>query len=134
MSYIGLPYKDGGRDRKGIDCWGLVCLVHLEEAKIELPSYGWISAENLLGIARQMKKDVQMDPWRDVAAAPRRRFDVVVMRTLAEVSRVPVHVGIMLNDKMMLHTVKPVDSHQLPLNHPSVRTRIIGYYRHMDLL
>jgi len=36
-SYIGVPYKLGGMDRKGIDCSGLVCRVYQEAANLSLP-------------------------------------------------------------------------------------------------
>lgn len=35
---VGIPYKDGGRDREGLDCYGLV-LLFMRELGIELPDW-----------------------------------------------------------------------------------------------
>lgn len=37
--YIGLKYKNLGRDFDGVDCWGLVCLIFKEERGIILPEF-----------------------------------------------------------------------------------------------
>lgn len=37
--YIGLPWKLGGRDRMGLDCWGLVRLVLEEQRRLLLPAW-----------------------------------------------------------------------------------------------
>jgi len=35
--YIGTPYRFGGRDRKGLDCSGYVCIVFQEAVGLTLP-------------------------------------------------------------------------------------------------
>ena len=37
--YLKIPYKDGGRDWTGCDCWGLVRLILAEERGILLPAF-----------------------------------------------------------------------------------------------
>ena len=38
-NYIGLPYAFGGRDRKGVDCYGLIRLIFENEYQIQLPDW-----------------------------------------------------------------------------------------------
>jgi cell wall-associated NlpC family hydrolase len=131
--YVGIPFVDGGRGMDGCDCWGLLRLVYQREAGIELPSYGEISAAEVIAVARQIRSAITMDPWIDVAAQPRREFDCVVMRKLEEAQRVPYHVGVMVSSTRLLHTVYAADSHTVDTSDPSVARRIIGFYRHKDL-
>lgn len=132
--FVGIPFVDGGRDRSGCDCWGLVRIVFAERAGIDLPSYGDISANELLRIAREMSTVTSSgEIWRRVDGEARKPLDVVLMKRLSEVSRVPVHVGVMSTPSRVLHTVIAADSHTVPLTDPSIRTRIIGFFRHRDL-
>jgi cell wall-associated NlpC family hydrolase len=36
--YVGLPFRDKGRARTGLDCYGLVVLVLREQFGVEVPS------------------------------------------------------------------------------------------------
>lgn len=35
--YLGIPYKDFGRTKEGLDCWGLCCLVAKDHFNYDLP-------------------------------------------------------------------------------------------------
>ncbi|MCS7152614.1 MAG: C40 family peptidase [Bacteroidia bacterium] len=52
-SYLGIPYRYGGMDRKGVDCSGLVCRVYLDAAGIQLPRTA--DAQALVG--QEVKKE-----------------------------------------------------------------------------
>lgn len=131
--YVGVPFLDGGRDRSGWDCWGTVCTAYREEAGIELPSYGEISASELLRITRQMQAGAISETWRRVDAEPRRKLDVVLMKNIDEAGSIPIHVGVMRDDRAVIHVEIATDTVAVPLTHPSITGRIMGFYRHKDL-
>lgn len=59
--YVGLPYRSGGRDETGIDCWGLVFLVYPREFGIAVPVLPGVSANSALGIHRTIVETVKQD-------------------------------------------------------------------------
>lgn len=124
--YVGLRFVDKGRSMDGLDCWGLVRLVMLNEKGIELPTYGEISATELMQVTRTIARDSKLEPWH-VVKRPQ-PFDVLVMRGN------PLHVGIMLSDKLILHIEEATNSVCIPITHASIKQRIIGIHRHRDLM
>lgn len=132
VSYVGIPFRDGGRDRGGCDCWGLFRLVYADHG-IDLPIYGEIGATEMLRIAREFKHETESgEVWRRADHLPRQRLDAVVMRRASEVDGPAWHIGVMLDGKRMLHTELATDSVLVPLAHHSVASRITGFYRHRD--
>lgn len=128
MSYIGIPFLDGGRDRSGMDCWALVRLVFADHG-VDLPSYDAISAKEMLAVARAMSKDSAVEPWA-IATEPYRKMDVVVMKRLSETGRAPVHVGVMMDARRMLHVTEDVASHVIRLTDPRLPFRVLSVHRH----
>lgn len=124
--YVGIPFRDGGRDAGGLDCWGLVRLVHARELGIELPAYGEIGARDLARIARTIaaRKD---DGW--VIVDRPRSFDVVLMRSGRSGGTLCVHVGLMANARRLIHVERGAATAVVPLTHWSVAGRILGYRR-----
>ena len=128
--YIGIPYVNMGRSRKGVDCWGLVKLVYDEQTDITLPSYGDISGEDLLTLVRMTKEVTSAEPWHPVTDKPR-KFDLAVMHHRRE----PIHVGLMASDRMVLHIDSDVtNSILVPLNSVMLRFRAVKIVRHRGLL
>jgi cell wall-associated NlpC family hydrolase len=125
--YVGLPFKDFGRDFRGVDCWGLVRLVLARECGIIVPSYGEISATDLIRVTSTIKTNANIEPWREVKRNELQAYDVALMRGR------PMHVGIMTTAKLMLHVEKMTATVLLPLTHPSIAGRLLGFRRHCQL-
>lgn len=127
--YVGLPFKANGVDRRGLHCWGLVRLVLKERCGVDLPAYSDISATDLLAVSRRMEAGKGADDWRPVTEPE--AFDVVLMRAAGRPA--VVHCGIMANRSALLHVEEATDSVLVPLQHPLIRHRIAGFFRHQAL-
>lgn len=133
--YAGIPFVDGGRDRSGTDCWGLVRLYLSETFGLDLPTYSETPASDLTGTTAAVAAAMGEGTWRRVDEP--REGDVVVMRGWEMVSgrttRTLRHVGVVTYDGRLLHVEAGTDSVVVPFNHASVRHRIESFWRHRDL-
>lgn len=121
--YVGLPFGEGAGE---VTCWSLVVKVYAEQLGIELPAYGEISARDLIRIARAMKAgSTPSDGW--AMASPPRAFDVALMR--GPRGGAVVHVGVMVDDRRLLHVEEASAAVVVPVDHWSVSGRILGYRR-----
>jgi cell wall-associated NlpC family hydrolase len=100
--FIGLPFRDHGRDRTGADCWGGVRMVLRELRGIELPDYG-------AGYAGTMDSDGISVAIRDglvrdfVQVGDPQPFDLVIFRLAGK----PWHVGLVVGPGQFLHWPQP---------------------------
>jgi cell wall-associated NlpC family hydrolase len=128
--YVGIPFLDGGRDRRGLDCWGLVRLVYETECGILLPPYGEISAAELNEVAHKVANESNKEPW--VPTTDHQLFDVAVMHRRTA----PIHVGLVaaLNPVRLLHIERATQSVFVPITHKSVSFRATKYFRHRRMM
>lgn len=123
-SYIGLPFREHGRGRDGVDCWGLVRLVLAAQFDIDLPAYvtGYASTEDAADIARLIRGE--MGPWVETKTS--RLGDAVLMRLRAQ----PCHVGVIVAPGWMLHVEDGVDSCVDRYDGPRWSRRVVGLFRY----
>ena len=121
--YIGLPYKDNGRDTTGIDCWGLARLYYSQELNIDLPSYSTEyngdTSENIKELISQHKES-----WTKVDVPE--AGDLVLFNIYGE----PTHIGICLGDNNFLHSRDGKDSVVESLSSQQWDKRIAGFYKY----
>lgn len=128
-AYVGTPYLDFGRTAAGCDCWGIVRLALFVMKGIVLPSYDDISPEELAEIDQIVHREVGSGVWVKVDA--RQEFDVAVFRR----GRHDSHVGIMVDDRRMLHSDKHSGGARVErIDNGRWASQLVGYYRHRDLI
>ena len=121
--YIGLPYKDNGRDENGIDCWGLARLFYKQELNIDLPSYEDIYTTSYdPAVSEAINK--YKDNWELTKSA--KSGDLCLFNIYGE----PAHVGVYVGSRKFLHAREGKDSVIESLDSPQWSKRFQGFYRH----
>lgn len=139
--YIGLLYKDRGRTRDGLDCWGLLCLVKFEREGIVLPPFDGLGFRDFgpddkpLARARALAayQTEHMRGWMplpvkadDRATWPLlREGDAIHLTTMGA----PIHCGVVVAPPWFLHVEEGIDS--CVEDWTAIRTarRVAGFYR-----
>ncbi len=126
--YIGLPHRRKGRDRSGVDCWGLSRLYLSEVHGLDdLPWYNETSdMKTAIGEA------MSGDDWRGVTNP--RDGDVVVMFTPTGAGHVaPLHVAVMVSSGLVLNIDEGASSVAVSLAHHDIASRVHSFWRHKRL-
>jgi probable lipoprotein NlpC len=127
--YVGIPFKAAGRDRAGLDCWGLVRLVYAEVFKLALPSYSdeYDSVKDAKAVRALIDGHLPEMPWHPVPAKDILPGDGLIFR----VGGGPNHVGVAVSPDRFLHvnsgtTLSCIER----LHSPLWDRRFIGAYRY----
>ena len=127
--YIGLPFKERGRDAMGLDCWGLVRLVLHEQLNIQVPSYAhyYASSTSEKQIGPLVRRETLR--WKQVAVEAAECGDVLILRMRGQ----PMHAAFVLNNRYMLHIERGINSVMERYDSLRWKNRIVGVFRHQDL-
>jgi len=122
--YIGIPYKNKGRDFSGCDCFGLVKLIYQQELKKSLiPADNYSDSDNLLQVAPLIKQGVSLLCGDEVDIP---QFgDIVVFKLRG----VPSHIGMYVESNKVIHIMRNTDSCIERLNSKRLKGRVDGFYR-----
>lgn len=124
--YIGLPFSDHGRTRKGVDCWGLVRLILSEQFSIALPSliHDYARTTDIKGISQLVTRELLK--WKQIGQDDARLGDIVILRLHGE----PVHVGLVLGHGRMLHVERGINAAIDRYDGSRWQALIHGFYRY----
>lgn len=123
--YIGLRFLDGGRDRSGVDCWGLVRLVYQEQLGIQLPDFD-IRSHDSQAIAQQASQEI---PRWSKLDQPEPGAVVAIRLDQARHPGIVTHVGLCVDGGYFLHALERTGAVLTRVSHPYWRGLIEGFYR-----
>ena len=125
--YIGIPYKPMGRDRDGLDCWGLFRLIYQEQFEVRLPSYAesYVSPEEHEEVGRLIRVETDAD-WISVPVPS------LGDGALFDVRGEPAHTAVVVWPGIMLHIRRGTGSCLERYDNPIWKPRLIGFYRHPE--
>lgn len=113
-----LPWRKGGRDRDGVDCWGLLRLAY-RKLGIELEDFDGL-------IPTTARAAAERDRWHPVAFGTERPGDVALFVATGW----PGHVGLVIRRPLMLHILEDRYAGLERYDGPLWRPRLFGFYRH----
>ena len=123
--YVGIPFLAKGRDRDGIDCWGLVRLVYKEQFNIELPSF---SEEYEADDTARMKELVAqyLEGWQETKEP--KPGTGILFRVMGFES----HMGIYLGDNKFLHCRENQSAVIESLDRIEWKNRLVGFFNYTE--
>lgn len=122
--YIGIPYKNAGRDVDGIDCWGLARLVYKQEFDIDLPSFNSYSEGDTAHIQELIAQ--YQEGWIETTQV------VPGTLVLLRIRGSNTHIGIAISDTHFLHAREGQDSSIESFSSTHWNKRITGYFKYSD--
>ena len=104
--YIEIPFKVHGRDETGLDCWGLVYLIYLEQFGIELPLYDndYTNIKDTNHLSKLYEHGVNNPDigWLSILRGQEQYGDVFLLPLAGR----HTHVAICVEPGLMIHIVK----------------------------
>lgn len=124
--YVGIPFVEKGRDFSGLDCWGLIRLVYMEQLGIVLPVFDEYTLEDKQVVDSLISGN--MDPWKEVPEGEEQVGDGLLM----ELIRRP-HIAVVVSPAsgLMLHTERVYGARIQDYRSSEYRNRLRGFYRYV---
>lgn len=125
QQYVGTPFVEKGRDAKGLDCWGLVRLVYMQERKILLPDYLELyESTNDRELLSEIISTESGAHWEAVVDSPQ-PFDVAILKMMG----VPMHVGVVTKPNHIIHCAQGIGTTHEHLGTARWKHRVVGFVR-----
>lgn len=119
-----ISFKERGRDRSGLDCWGLVKLAYLECFNKSVDGYeGEYESIRDFNHLHELFDKHRPESWQEVK--PEKPGDVILLRLRGR----PIHVGLVLGNQRMIHIEERIQVCVENYTNAVWRNRVLGFYR-----
>lgn len=123
--YIGIPYRDRGRDYDGVDCWGLAYLISRDIFDKEIPFLGdSYSSINALDEVHEAYRVTKLN-FHHIVFEDRVPGDIVMFR----VCGLAAHAGVIIDNLRMVHALPGHNTCFERYDSATWSKRIEGIYR-----
>lgn len=133
IEYVGIPYKVGGRDigaeNAPLDCWGLMVKMYQEIYGISLPHYNDISNEQSNDTLSEFILSTEIHNQFIEVTGIVKQGDLILINIFGS----PLHIGMALDNKMMIHAQMNSGSVIESFRSRKWQTRVYKIYRHKTL-
>lgn len=120
-NYIGIPYKRLTNSMEEADCLGIIQLIYKSQFNVELPDYvrADVNQKELASIVIKEK----LEEWVKIKQ-PEPNCMI-----LFNIMGYPIHMGMVLNDKYMIHSLEGHNSAIERYDGIKWNNRIEGFYK-----
>lgn len=119
---LGTPFVNGGRDKSGFDCWGLVKFVYSNLYGLIVPDYK-IDCRNASLINTNIQEETSLK-WEKLE--PPEPPCIVIMRFNSPISN---HIGVYIGEGHFLHTASKIGVNVDSIHQSYWKRHIDGFYR-----
>lgn len=121
--YAAIPYRKGGLDEVGVDCWGLARMIYRDHLGVELPAFADAAQGESLDMAAEIAAQGR-ESWSRVEEV--KPFDIVLLR----VDGAEKHLGVVVQPGEMIHAMDKVGVVVERYDTGRWKHRVSGVYRY----
>lgn len=128
------PFVAKGRDRDGLDCWGLCVLGHKELFNRDIPSFDeyydhkdvhYTEDNRSFDVLRELIAS-QLPNWDEIPLGKEQAGDIVILRLRGQ----PIHAAMVYKKGWFVHIDDRIEVCSESLNETLWRNRIVTIRRH----